>query len=145
MIANPLSQGKEYTGKKPAGHILCLMVRDEENRETKTGLERLVPISDKLLPVVIRKLTSCKKEDLFPGAAKDECKTFGRTFLKKLKTIAGDLTMHGFRHYAASEMENNGAGSNICSAILGHATSDVHSGYLHITIAAMKDAVDKIY
>jgi len=53
--------------------------------------------------------------------------------------------MHGFRHYAASEMENGGAGSNICSMILGHATSDVHSGYLHITVAAMKEAVDKIY
>ena len=53
--------------------------------------------------------------------------------------------MHGFRHYAASEMENNGVGANISCAVLGHVPERVHGGYLHISIKAMKEAVDKIF
>ena len=53
--------------------------------------------------------------------------------------------MHGFRHYAASEMENNGVGTNVSCAVLGHVPEKVHGSYLHISIGAMKNAVDKIY
>ncbi len=145
ILKNPGGFGIQYTGDTPKNSVLCIYVRDTESRATKTGLERIVPVSNKLLAVIDRRFKADGKSPLFPFAAKDSCITFGRTWLKKVKTIGKDLTMHGFRHYAASEMENNGTGVNVSCAVLGHAPERVHGGYLHITIKAMKESVDKIY
>ena len=145
ILKNPSSHGKAYSGSIPEGTVLCIYVKDTESRETKTGLERIIPVADKLMPAITRRFKHTAESPLFPFAAKDSCITFGRTWLKKVKTFGAELTMHGFRHYAASEMENNGAGVNVSCAILGHAPERVHGSYLHITIKAMKEAVDKIY
>jgi len=42
-------------------------------------------------------------------------------------------------------MENNGIGENISRVIDGHKPKDAHGSYCHISIRAMKEAVDKIY
>lgn len=147
ILANPTGKGIKFTESdgKDKENILCIYVKDEQSRETKTGLERIIPVSQKLLPVAIRRIAKYQNGPIFPCAWKENIITFGRTYLKKIKGISADLTMHGFRHYAASEMENNGIGVNVSCAVLGHAPERVHGSYLHINIQAMKDAVDKIY
>jgi len=43
-------------------------------------------------------------------------------------------------------MENNGIGENISRMVTGHSVGkDAHVSYVHISIIAMKEAVDKIY
>ena len=146
--ANPTEKGIKFTSSADIDknkNILCIYIKDEHSRETKTGLERIIPVSDKLLPVVLRRLSKHHDGPIFPCAWEKSLIVFGRTSLKRLKKIATALTMHGFRHYAAGEMENNGTGVNVACVILGHVQERVHGGYLHITIKAMKEAVDKIY
>ena len=112
--------------------VLCIFVADRESQTTKTGLERVIPISDKLMPTVKRRLDVKNKGPVFPFAVKDSGSSFGRLWLKKVKSIADDLTMHGFRHYVASEMENNGVSKQNSSAILGHVENGVHENYVHV-------------
>ena len=49
--------------------------------------------------------------------------------------------MHGFRHYATSEMENNGVNAAVSSIILGHSQGTVHDTYFHKQIGSLKAAV----
>jgi integrase len=134
-------------GPVPEGMALCLFVRDAGDRSTKTGLERVVPVAAKLLPTVDRRLAKAggKGRALFPFALPDGGAIFGRAWLKGAKRVHPELTMHGFRHYAASEMENNGANRSISDAVLGHVDDSVHGGYVHVTVGAMGEAVEKIW
>ncbi|MEI6972551.1 MAG: tyrosine-type recombinase/integrase, partial [bacterium] len=124
---------------------LCIWVTDEEGRRTKTGLERVVPVSDKLLPALERRLESTRGGELFPFAVDDSGASFGRLWLKKVKNIDATLTMHGFRAYATSQMENAGVNPGVARLILGHEQADVHEGYFHKQIGTLKEAVDKIH
>ena len=38
---------ERFNGEVSAGKVLCVMVRDDAQHSTKTGLERLVPVADK--------------------------------------------------------------------------------------------------
>jgi integrase len=145
ILRTPKNYERPYQGAVPDSFILCLYVADTESRGTKTGLERIVPVADKLLPVVDLQLARSQGKMLFPFAAKDGCRTFGRTWLKRVKKVDDELTMHGFRHYAASEMENNGVSEAVSSIILGHVKDDIHDRYFHKQIRVLKEAVDKIY
>ena len=148
VLQNPAQHQQPYrpVDGVPTGTELCIYVRDAGERETKTGLERIVPVADKLLPALNRRLDAASGKDrqLFPAAAADRGAIFGRAWLKGVKKIHVELTMHGFRHYAASEMENNGVSRTVASAILGHVENSVHGGYVHATITALKEAVEKI-
>jgi integrase len=122
VLRNPAQHQRPYQPEDgvPAGMVLCLYVKDAGERETKTGLERLVPVADKLLPALNRRLekASGKDRQLFPAAVADRGAIFGRAWLRGVKEIHTELTMHGFRHYATSEMENNGVSRTVASAVL---------------------------
>jgi integrase len=149
VLRNPDQYGRPYRHEDgvPAGMVLCLYVKDAGERDTKTGLERVVPVADKLLPALNRRLQKARGKDgaLFPAAVADRGAVFGRNWRNGVKKIHPELTMHGFRHYAASEMENNGVNRTVASAVLGHVENSVHGGYVHATIAALKEAVDRIH
>jgi integrase len=142
----PVRQPYAPGGPVPEGMALCLFVRDAGDRSTKTGLERVVPVAAKLLPTVDRRLDSASGTTgaLFLFALADRGAVFGRAWLKNAKRVHPELTLHGFRHYAASEMENNGANRSISNAVLGHVDDSVHGGYVHVTVGAMGEAVEKI-
>ncbi|MBT3375310.1 MAG: tyrosine-type recombinase/integrase [Lentisphaerae bacterium] len=145
ILANPAQYQQQYGEAIPDGHALCIYVTDTDDHTTKTGLERIVPVSNRLLPVIRRRVEQVGKGPLFPFAEGDSGASFGRLWLKKVKKIGDDLTMHGFRHYAASEMENNGVESGVSAAVLGHVESSVHEGYVHRRIAVLKEGVDQVY
>lgn len=136
---------KPYADTVPDDSVLCIYVRDTVERTTKTGNERLIPVADKLLPVVKRRIASSNGKAFFPFAVKDSGAAFGRTWLKRAKQVDSGLTMHGFRHYCTSEMENSGVHSSVSQIILGHEPATVHEGYFHKTVETLKNAVDKIY
>lgn len=146
VLANPNNFLKSYNGDIPKGYVLCIFVHDEESRQTKTGQERIVPVAEKAMSTVLKRINT-KSNTIFPCAdTPSKLKTFSRTWLKKVKSIDQGLTYHGFRHYATSEMENNGIGENISRMVTGHSVGkDAHVSYVHISIIAMKEAVDKIY
>jgi len=147
-LRNPAQHGSPFSPDSPVpeGQVVCLFVRDSGDRRTKTGLERLVPVAAKLLPVLIRRLreSSAAKGPLFRAAEADRGAKFGRAWLKGAKKIDAGLTMHGFRHFAASEMEGNKVATTVASAVLGHVENSVHAGYVHVTVGAMQEAVDTI-
>lgn len=145
ILKTPKNYEKQFKGTIPAKHVLCIYVRDTETHGTKTGLERIVPVAKKLLPALKRRAKQVKTGPLFPFAARDSCASFGRKWVKCVKAVDAGLTMHGFRHYATSEMENNGVNAAISSIILGHSQGTVHDTYFHKQIGSLKDAVDEIY
>ncbi|MBT3290154.1 MAG: tyrosine-type recombinase/integrase, partial [Victivallales bacterium] len=149
VLRSPDQYRKPYVpGEAVAeGMAVCLFIRDAGDRRTKTGLERIVPVAAKLLPVLDRRLEKAdgKAKALFPFALDDRGAIFGRAWLKGAKKVHAELTMHGFRHFAASEMENNGVNRSVSGAVLGHVDSSVHGGYVHVMIAALKEAVDRVW
>ena len=146
VLDNPKNFLKVYNGIIPKDYVLCIFIHDDESRQTKTGQERIVPVAEKAMSTIKRRINT-KSNSVFPCANTPlKLKTFSRTWLKKVKGIGQGLTYHGFRHYATSEIENNGIGENISRVVTGHsAGKDAHAGYVHISISAMKEAVDKIY
>ena len=149
ILSNPAQYVKPYRGETAAAHTLCIYVVDVEDRTTKTGLERVVPVADKLLPVIERRVAQVGDGAIFPFAESDSGASFGRLWLKKVKAIHRELTMHGFRHYAATEMANNGVEAGVSAAVLGHVLGpeqdSVHEGYIHRSVGALKKGVDRIY
>ncbi len=55
IIKNPESHGKPYKDRNPKNYMLCIFVADRESEAMKTGLERVVSVAKKLLPVVNRR------------------------------------------------------------------------------------------
>ena len=106
--------------------------------------ENLVPVAAKLLPTVQRRVEVSGNGPIFGCAANGGGASFGRIWLKKVKKIDPELTMHGFRHYAASEMENHGISAHVSALILGHVRRSVHDSYVHPTVGTLKEAVDTI-
>lgn len=142
------SRGRDGTppgGTVPARSVLCIYVADRGSRQTKTGHERVVPVADRLLPAIRRCLQRTPSGPLFPTAAADGAAGFGRRWLKAVARAHRGLSLHGFRHYATSEMENAGVSTGIACTILGHALGTVHDLYFHRELRAMKAAVDRIY
>ena len=72
-------RGTSYASGNANSSILCIYVRDEESRETKTGLERIIPVSAKLLPTIEQRLSTAGEGPLFKCAWGKESITFGRT------------------------------------------------------------------
>jgi len=143
-LKNPRQYLNVYSGDVPAGHVLCIHLRDDKERTTKTGEVRLVPIAAKLFDTAVKRVKAAVNNKLFPFAEADAGSSFGRYWLKRVKRIDEGLTMHGFRHYCTSEMENNNVNSGISHMVIGHNPGKVHDEYFHKTVHALKDAVDRI-
>ena len=146
IVMNPPAYEKPYGGGPiPEGFALCIYVRDTRERPIKTGTERIVPVAEKLLPVLQRRLEAAGAGPLFAFAVKDSGKSFGSAWVARVKAIHPELTMHGFRHYATSEMENNGVNAAVSSMVVGHSPGTVHDGYFHKTVGVLKEGVERIY
>ncbi len=145
-LKNPQQHLATYTGSTPKNSVLCIYLHDDDQMTTKTGEVRLVPVADKLLVTVKKRIKSATNNgSLFPFAFDDTGAVFGRFWLKRVKKIDEELTMHGFRHYTTSEMGNNNVNDAISHMVVGHNPGKVHDDYFHKTVQALKEAVDKIH
>ena len=101
--------------------------------ESKTHAERLVPISDKLMPLK-------NKLHLVPDDPKHE-----KAYNRQVKMVAPGCSFHSWRVYANSQMHRAGVDPYVCKRVLGHCDSkDVHAGYTAVDLVQMKAAVDAI-
>ncbi len=146
IIANSKNYKKQYSKYKnllsDSCYQLCAYIKGEF---CKTGEDRIVPIADKLLPIFERRFNNkCKSGGLFDV---ENPRNFGKEWLRKIKLIANDLTIHGFRHYFISAIDNNHMIANYLSdEIVGHTkdSRNAHSAYQHSTIDALYNAVSVV-
>ena len=78
ILRNPTQYSLVIDGTLAAGGVVCIFVRDDAESQTKTGLQRIVPVADKLLPVIQRRLDAANGGHLFPFAVADKGASFGR-------------------------------------------------------------------
>jgi integrase len=85
-------------------------------QQTKTGVPRAIPISDKLEEVLMQRYTVGEEGFVFPRCDPNELLT---EFIQKAG-IAPRITWHGLRHTYATLALRSGKSIRIVSAILGH-------------------------
>lgn len=70
-----------------------------------------------------------------------------KQFNRALKEIGieGRKSFHSLRHTFAAALDLAGAPQSVRFALTGHVDSSVHGGYLHATIEAMHDAIEKLH
>lgn len=136
--------------------VTCLHIfeREAEGKTTKTHSERYVPVAMKIKRLVDKLRKKHGDGPLFPncgtwidskfGVVKP-AKFLGNAFQKAVKKIAPDLSFHSFRHFAITEMANQGVAEEVRMRIVGHKGRTVHAGYTQIDVQTMAGAVEKIY
>lgn len=128
-----------YTGMR-AGELLkielCNVFLEERYMiggiKTKAGKNRIIPIHEKIVPIVENLITKNKHYLI----EKDGKKVNYRYFADKYKSIMEQLQMdhkpHDGRHTVATELDNQGANELCVKIILGHHVSDITKGtYTH--------------
>ena len=137
--------------------VRCLQITAfGEGRQLKTeSSERLVPVADKLAPVLDRVLQERSSGVLFPDCghcyAKD-AKTihkaahgYLKVYNRAAKKIVPDQSFHCWRAYANSQMADAGVDILDREAILGHKSDRVQKSYTVDNLQRWKAALDKIY
>jgi integrase len=136
--------------------VTCLKITASgEGKRLKTeASERLVPVSDKLMPYILDLKKKIKKGSLFPACghwldAKGNIIKPAHYFLKAYnratKKVAHDLSMHCFRAYANTQMTDAAVDILDREAILGHKSDRVQKAYTADNLQRWKAALDKIY
>lgn len=128
--------------------ILCFDIcRDTKNKSSV----RMVPVSEKILPVIKDFVAKVGSGRLFPRCGDRLSGTsikYGHEFSKRfniaVKKIHPELTFHSWRVYANTEMTRGLVSDIDRERILGHATASTNSVYLVEDIMRYKNAVDKI-
>lgn len=125
-----------YTGMRQK-EIMALTPADITDviriRDSKIGTPRLIPIVDKLRPYL--------KHIPFPMHAR----TYYAMF-EEARDAAGlkGLTFHDLRHTTASLLINEGVDLYTVGQILGHNNVATTKRYAHLSIATLKEAMEKI-
>lgn len=115
--------------------------------KTKAGKNRIIPINDKILPLIANRYNkeneylicnNSKKHILYPNYIKH----YWKPTLSKLNMTH---TPHECRHTFASLMDNVGANKLSIKKIMGHTTTDITDGvYIHKTLDELLKAVNLI-
>jgi site-specific recombinase XerD len=54
------------------------------------------------------------------------------------------LRFHHLRHTSLSWLGDTGASKNIIQAVAGHAAADVTDRYVHVSLAALREAIERM-
>jgi integrase len=136
--------------------VRCLQITAfGEGRQLKTeSSERLVPVADKLAPVLDKVLQERPAGVLFPDCghcyAKDgktihkAAHGYIKVYSRSAKKISPDQSFHCWRAYANNQMADAGVDILDREAILGHKSDRVQKSYTADNLHRWKAAVDKI-
>ncbi len=135
--------------------ILCISISGNGgNRRLKTeSSERLVPVSDKLKPVIDGLKQQHGNGALFPhcghwrdkrGVIIKSAHYFLKAYNRAAKKVAEDQSFHCWRAYANTQMADAGVDILDREAILGHKSDRVQKAYTADNLKRWKSAVDKI-
>lgn len=147
-----------YTGCRPSE---LLKIRSENvninerymtgGMKTAAGRNRVIPLADKILPLVQEELAKggeyllLDRRDGNPILTYDRLR--GRIWepSKALKLLPRPHLAHDGRHTCATLLDNAGVNLKVSQLILGHSARDITSRvYTHKTIAQLVEAINKI-
>tara|TARA_R110000782_G_scaffold232530_1_gene318753 strand:- start:1676 stop:2806 length:1131 start_codon:yes stop_codon:yes gene_type:complete len=146
---------------KSEGGILYFHVRDEmEGQSVKANASRRkVPLHHQLidlgLPEHVARMRAAGADRLFPALKLDANGYYSDAPSKFFATVIariidadpddpGHLVFHSTRHTATSRLRAADVRKDVAEEIIGHESTDTHSGYGKVDIPTLKVAVDKI-
>ena len=109
--------------------------------KTEAGIDRVIAIADKILPIV-EKFYNKNKKKLLEMSEKAFYEEFNK-LMKKINARPG-LTPHCCRHTFSTNMAKEGVQPAIIKEAAGHANYSTTLGYTHIPLETLLDAVNKI-
>ena len=110
--------------------------------ESKSGAERLVPISDWLAGILIPYIKMMKPNELvFPFSSDHVTREF-----RKYADLAGfpDKTIHGFRHGRVTGWIEQGFSTMEVKEMAGHSTIVTTQGYSHLAAERLYDKLKRL-
>lgn len=117
-----------------------------------TSSRRIVPVAEKILPEIKRLISGKKTGRLFTqcgDTGSGERTKYGHEFSKHynvaVKKIHPDLTFHGWRSYANTELARAGVSDIDRERILGHRNERTNAVYLAEEVKRYKKALDKVF
>ncbi len=129
-----------YTGARPS-ELLKIKEIHFENRymiggiKTKAGIDRIIPINEKIASLV--------QEYLIEGKLKISYQAYKKRFNKIMETLEMDHTPHDVRHTFATKMHELKADPLHVKLIMGHADEDITTGtYTHVSISELIKTVN---
>lgn len=110
--------------------------------ETKSGRERLIPISYKLHNVLIPHIKGIKPNERIFNLTKDHVT---REY-KRFAEMAGlrNKTLHGFRHGRVTKWLESGFNTMEVKEMAGHSTVLTTEGYTHLSASSLLDKMRKM-
>ncbi len=112
--------------------------------------ERVIPLSDPMAAILLRRSGGDRGKDRFAFAARtgnplDGC-TLAARHLKPAAAFAGvpAVSWHAFRHTHNTWLFDEGVSEAQRMAQLGHKATGINARYLHVRLDDRRDAVDRI-
>jgi site-specific recombinase XerD len=124
-------------------------VQNKKAFTTKSKGNRIIPISDTLLPVLSNRLSKAKSETPFVFHLNGAMLTknyISKTFKKyvKLTTLDQRLHFHSLRHSFASNLVKSGASLYEVQKLLGHSSSSTTQIYSHLQPEQLHNTVNRL-
>ncbi len=108
--------------------------------KTKAGIDREIPLCDKILPVV-EKLYNEGEKKLHEIAEKE---WYTRYYVALEQSGVRGLNPHCCRHTTATALAEAGVAPAIIKSIMGHEDYATTLGYTHISLSDKLDGINKI-
>ncbi len=122
---------------------------DNQTSKTKSGKIRVIPISSKILPMLLNRFESKTNEMVFLHnySMKNINDLISKSFkkaIKKLPEINQSIHFHSLRHSFASNLVNKNVNLITVSQLLGHSKIATTMVYSHINNNVLKDAINAL-
>jgi len=110
--------------------------------KTKTGRERVVPLSPRLQTMLLGLFQKQKMGCIFPIHPLTITEVFKRAYARA--KVDGKVGVHTLRHMMANDLRRAGVDEEIRKAILGHAKTSAHETYMHVDVGELQAAMARL-
>lgn len=131
-----------YTGLRPSEILKIKEINLEERYmiggiKTEAGIDRIIPIHEKIVPLIEKWLISGKLNISYP--------TYRTHFLEAMDYLGMKHTPHDCRHTNATLLDRYNANPICIKLILGHQNNDITEGtYTHKSLSELLQAINLI-
>lgn len=122
---------------------------DNQTSKTKSGKVRVIPISHKILPMLLNRYETKTTDMVFEHnySMKNINDLISKSFkkaIKKLPEINQSIHFHSLRHSFASNLVNKNVNLITVSQLLGHSKIATTMVYSHINNNVLRNAIDEL-
>lgn len=111
--------------------------------DTKGKRDREVPLPPTLLHKLEKRCSELnEQENIFPFSIETAGNELKRR-CKELGIIRGRRSLHSFRRFYATDLDNNGVGLKTIKELLGHTSIETTDRYIGVSLKKKRDAVMK--